>query len=152
MAKTIFLTSAWFGLELGRGAQFFLDLGLRGSRKAPGELQESSRRAPGELQESSRRAPGQPPGELQDSLLQESSRRCDSLMEGSGVVIAQESSRRAPGELEESSRRAPGELQESSRSPWGCDSLLGGSWRPPGELQESSGRAPGQRPGELQEV
>ena len=89
MAKTIFLTSAWFGLELGRGAQFFLDLGLRGSRKAPGELQESSRRAPGELQESSRRAPGQPPGELQDSLLQESSRR-------------------APGELQESSRRAPG--------------------------------------------
>ena len=39
----------------------FLDLGLRGSRKAPGELQESSGRAPGELQE------------LQDSL-QESSR------------------------------------------------------------------------------
>ena len=85
MAKTIFLTSAWFGLELGRGAQFFLDLGLRGSRKAPGELQESSRRAPGELQESSRRAP-------------------DSLQESSRTA----SSRRAPGELQESSRRAPG--------------------------------------------
>ena len=73
----------------------------------------------GGLLESSRRAPG----ELQDSL-QESSRRCDSLMEGSGVVLAL----RYRTAFWESSRRALG------------------------ELQESSGRAPGQPPGELQEV